>query len=199
MDQDSPNGGPRFTGGADESVSTSRRSFLAARIAKRSLLAELRAGQEGNRPTQPEDLLARWPTDPRQDADVASILFEHYQQRRRRGDEPSREEYKNRFPEHKDSLTDLFRHQDFLHSVGSANAYSAPPLALRVGGEELFGFRLCYELGSGAFARVFLAEQADLASRMVVLKVSNAEGHEPQTLAQMQHTHIVPIYSVHEN
>jgi serine/threonine protein kinase/Flp pilus assembly protein TadD len=66
-------------------------------------------------------------------------------------------------------------------------------------GDELFGFRLCRELGRGAFARVFLAEQCDLAGRPVVLKVSAADGDEPQTLAQLQHTHIVPIYSVHEN
>jgi serine/threonine protein kinase/Flp pilus assembly protein TadD len=66
-------------------------------------------------------------------------------------------------------------------------------------GGELFGYRLCRELGRGAFARVFLAEQAGLAGRPVVLKVSAIEGKEPQALAQMQHTHIVPIYSLHED
>jgi serine/threonine protein kinase/Flp pilus assembly protein TadD len=65
--------------------------------------------------------------------------------------------------------------------------------------EELFGFRLRHELGRGAYARVFLAEQAELAGRPVVLKVSAIEGTEPQTLAQLQHTHIVPVYSVHED
>jgi serine/threonine protein kinase/tetratricopeptide (TPR) repeat protein len=33
----------------------------------------------------------------------------------------------------------------------------------------------------------------------VVVKVSAIEGEEPQTLAQLQHTNIVPIYSVHED
>jgi serine/threonine protein kinase len=65
--------------------------------------------------------------------------------------------------------------------------------------EELLGFRLTRELGRGAFARVFLAEQADLAGRPVVLKVSEIAGREPQTLAQLQHTHIVPIYSLHDD
>ncbi len=51
----------------------------------------------------------------------------------------------------------------------------------------------------GAFARVFVAEQADLADRPVVLKFSRIEGIEPQTLSRLQHTHIVPIYSVHED
>src|SRR5438105_4026064 len=77
------------------------------------------------------------------------------------------------------------------------SAGSRPPLPAV--GTELFGFRLRAELGRGAFAAVFLAEEADLASRPVVLKISSAEGDEPQTLAQLQHTHIVPIYSVHED
>jgi serine/threonine protein kinase/tetratricopeptide (TPR) repeat protein len=66
-------------------------------------------------------------------------------------------------------------------------------------GSELFGYRLGRQLGTGAFARVFLAEQAGLAGRPVVLKISAIDGKEPQTLAQMQHTHIVPIYSLHED
>lgn len=74
---------------------------------------------------------------------------------------------------------------------------SRPPLPAV--GTELFGFRLRRELGRGAFAGIFLAEDASLASRPVVLKVSSAEGDEPQTLAQLQHTHIVPIHSVHED
>src|SRR5438477_214553 len=66
-------------------------------------------------------------------------------------------------------------------------------------GDEVFRFRLRHELGRGAFARVFLAEQADLAGRPVVVKCTTIEGSEPQTLAQLQHTNIVPIYSVHED
>jgi serine/threonine protein kinase/Flp pilus assembly protein TadD len=66
-------------------------------------------------------------------------------------------------------------------------------------GDEVFHFRLGRELGRGAFARVFLAEQSDLGSRPVVVKCSTTEGSEPQTLAQLQHTNIVPIYSAHED
>ncbi len=76
---------------------------------------------------------------------------------------------------------------------------SGTHLRLPKAGQELFGFRLKRELGRGAFACVFLAEQANLAGRPVVLKVSGLAGHEPQTLAQLQHTHIVPIHSVHED
>ena len=73
------------------------------------------------------------------------------------------------------------------------------PLRLPDTGDEVFGFRLGRPLGEGAFARVFLGEQADLAGRPVVLKVTDIEGSEPQTLAQLLHAHIVPIYSLHED
>ncbi len=74
-----------------------------------------------------------------------------------------------------------------------------PKLRLPEIGDEIAGFRLLRELGSGSFAKVYLAKQGHLADREVVLKISAIEGTEPQTLAQLQHTHVVPIYSVHED
>ena len=59
------------------------------------------------------------------------------------------------------------------------------------------GFRLLGELGRGAFAAVFVAQQDDLADRLVVLKVSPHNTGEEISLAQLQHTNIVPVYSVH--
>jgi serine/threonine protein kinase/Flp pilus assembly protein TadD len=64
-------------------------------------------------------------------------------------------------------------------------------------GTELLGFRLLAELGKGAFGRVFLAQQDDLANRHVVLKVSASIDGESRILARLQHTNIVPVYSVH--
>ena len=66
-------------------------------------------------------------------------------------------------------------------------------------GEVLCGFRLVGDLGRGAFARVYLAEEVDLAGRPVALKVSRAIGDEPYSLARLQHAHIVPIHSVHDD
>ena len=52
-------------------------------------------------------------------------------------------------------------------------------------------------LGAGAFGRVYLARQADLAGRLVALKISSEGVGEAQVLAQLLHTNIVPIYSIH--
>ncbi len=64
-------------------------------------------------------------------------------------------------------------------------------------GTEFVGFHLVSELGRGAFGRVYLARQGDLAGRLVALKVASGLGAESNTLAQLQHPNIVPIYSYH--
>ncbi len=62
-------------------------------------------------------------------------------------------------------------------------------------GRRSAAFRLVEELGRGAFARVFLAQERQLADRPVALKVTRRGSREPQTLARLQHTHIVPVHS----
>jgi len=66
-------------------------------------------------------------------------------------------------------------------------------------GDGIAGFRLLSELGRGSFGRVFLAEESLLANRLVALKITKPEGDEPHLLARLQHTHIVPIHSVHDD
>lgn len=66
-------------------------------------------------------------------------------------------------------------------------------------GAEFQGFQLVDRLGAGRFGRVFLAEQRDLANRHVVLKLSTQLWNEADRLARLQHTNIVPIYSVHQS
>jgi serine/threonine protein kinase/tetratricopeptide (TPR) repeat protein len=65
-------------------------------------------------------------------------------------------------------------------------------------GSELAGFHLAAILGRGTFGRVYLARQGDLADRYVALKVSTDLAGESRTLAQLQHTNIVPVYSIHK-
>ena len=62
-------------------------------------------------------------------------------------------------------------------------------------GDEVGPYLLRRELGRGAFARVFLAEQADLENRQVVVKLSTRSTREPWLLARARHAHIVEILS----
>ena len=72
-----------------------------------------------------------------------------------------------------------------------------PASALPEVGQQFLGFRLLHELGRGAFAVVYLAHQHDLCNRLVALKISTDLSVEPSRLAQLHHTNVVPICSVH--
>jgi eukaryotic-like serine/threonine-protein kinase len=61
-------------------------------------------------------------------------------------------------------------------------------------GTRLGDFEVLRTLGLGAFAVVYLARQVSLG-REVALKVSPDVGEEAKTMASLDHTHIVPVYS----
>jgi len=65
-------------------------------------------------------------------------------------------------------------------------------------GESFAAYRILAELGRGAAGRVYLAAQPALADRTVVLKLTPCDGHEHLTLARLQHTNIVPLYTVED-
>ncbi len=65
-------------------------------------------------------------------------------------------------------------------------------------GSSWNGFTIECELGQGAFGTTYLARQQALANRRVVLKCTPTRSDEVQRLAQLQHTNIVPVYSVAE-
>lgn len=99
--------------------------------------------------------------------------------------------------------TDARSQSDPLSSVSRATRPSSeerrPSARFPAVGDTFCGFKLVGELGSGAFARVFLAEQSALAGRQVALKVTTRPTREPQQLAKLRHTNVVPIYSVHDD
>lgn len=80
----------------------------------------------------------------------------------------------------------------------AANGAAPGRLQLPMAGDRFADFELVEELGRGSFARVFLARQSSLAHRPVALKISRGLSLEPDRLAQLQHSNIVPIYSVHQ-
>ncbi len=100
-------------------------------------------------------------------------------------------ELETRFPRWQPQVQALFN----CHRVLSPEL--APP-AFPNPGDWLGDFHLQRELGHGAHGRVYLATQPLLAGRAVVLKVSPDSGGEHLSLARLQHTHIVPLYSVHD-
>jgi eukaryotic-like serine/threonine-protein kinase len=94
--------------------------------------------------------------------------------------------------EHAHLFGDLYR-----EDPQAARRLAEAAVSMPEAGAEFLGFHLLAELGRGALGRVFLARQDQLAGRHVAIKVAADVWGESQSLAQLQHPNIVPIYSVH--
>jgi serine/threonine protein kinase len=161
----------------------------AAEALAGELVAELiHRWRQGER-IRTEDFLARHPQLGEHPEAVAELIYEELCLRQEFGAEVPPEELLRRFPAWRPQLEVLVDCQRLL------GPRLSPPQFPAVG-ETLGDFLLLAELGGGAQGRVFLAGEVSLGHRPVVLKLTSAEAREHLALARLQHTHIVPLYSV---
>jgi serine/threonine protein kinase len=138
-----------------------------------------------------EDYLARYPGLAEHPEAAAELIYEELCLRREAGQPQAAADVLRRFPRWREQLRVVLECQQLLEA-------GPDPLGFPVPGESLGDFRLLAELGRGARGRVFLATQPALADRPVVLKIAPRSGQEHLSLARLQHTHIVPLFSVHD-
>jgi serine/threonine protein kinase/lipoprotein NlpI len=162
-------------GGADSLVSQ-----LAEEMAKR--------WHAGARP-QAEEFLSRHPELCSQPEAAARLIYEEICLRQESGQETASIEVVQRFPQWREQLQDIL--------CQGRPRRPTPSLFPKVG-ETMGGYRIVAELGHGIRGRVFLATQPALAERPVALKITSCDGGEHLSLARLQHTHIVPLYSVQD-
>jgi len=156
------------------------------------LVADLiRRWRQGERPL-PEEYLDRHPALRDHPEAAADLIYEELSLRQEFDEEVPPEEVLARFPQWRAQLEVLF---DCQRVLGPRPAAPEFPSA----GESVGDFLLLADLGRGAHGRVFLASQLSLADRAVVLKVTPLDAGEHLSLARLQHTHIVPLYSVHDD
>ncbi len=140
----------------------------------------------GERPTAQEYLDRHPPLRDRPEAAVR-LVYEEVCLRQEVGEPDASAEALRRFPEWRAQLEVLLD----CHRLLRPEATTSFPEA----GDHFADFRLVAELGRGAAGRVFLATQPSLAGRHVVIKFVARNGREHLSLARLQHTNIVPIYS----
>ena len=85
-----------------------------------------------------------------------------------------------------------FADRELLSAIGREAGEENKPRFPEVG-EHFADCVLVAGLGQGTGGRVFLAKQADLGDRLIVLKVTPFRGGEHLSLARQVHTHIVPL------
>lgn len=142
-----------------------------------------------------------------------NLAFEDYRLRCQAGEVPSPADYARQYrvltddwpspqspaEQFKGAQDDLENRSWFKELFRSeSSTRDASPDDFPQTGIRFLQFELVSELGRGAFGRVYLARQADLANRYVALKVTSEATLEHDRLARLQHTNIVPIHSVHQ-
>ncbi|QDU31830.1 Serine/threonine-protein kinase PknB [Anatilimnocola aggregata] len=119
------------------------------------------------------------------------LICEEYHVRRAASQVVSLDQYCERFPRSSAALRRV---------IGDPNTATTSTAICRTelmadlhAGQRLDDFELLFELGKGAFGRVYLARQVSM-QRQVALKISADKGNEPQTLAQLDHPGIVRVF-----
>lgn len=138
---------------------------------------------------------------------IVALIYEEFCLLEENGEAPAADDFLARYPTHAAPLQRVFGIHEL---VGAGSTAAMPSTSVSIdaeagpsrasfpkAGESIAGFELVEELGRGSFARVFLARETQLADRLVALKLSLRGSREPRTLARLQHTHIVPVYSHH--
>jgi serine/threonine protein kinase len=159
------------------------------------------AWERGEAPVA-EDYLRR--LDPADFQAAVDLIYREYCLAESDGQAPDGESYIARFPRYGEALRRLLRVHGacspsmlgrlFGPDPGPGSPGQVGP-SLPEAGDSIGPYVLRRELGRGSFARVFLAEQADLASRLVVVKIATRATREPWLLARARHAHIVEIVS----
>jgi serine/threonine protein kinase/tetratricopeptide (TPR) repeat protein len=162
----------------------------ATAVLVEALIVEMRERWDRGARPRTEELLARHPELAGRFEAAVELIYEEICLRQQHTTGPTPSELFSRFPQWRGQLEVLLD----CHRLFEETPAPKFPQA----GETLGGFQLLSELGRGARGRVFLARQPALADRAVVLKLAPAEGQEHLSLARLQHTHIVPLYGVHD-
>ena len=124
------------------------------------------------------------------DEAAVRLIYEEVSLRRESGEDVHTTEVIGRYPRWRDELEVLLGCDRMLRPL--TGLVHLPEV-----GEHLGPFLLRAELGRGASGKTYLASEPTLADRPVVLKVISDDQEEHLSLARLQHTHIIPLFSEH--
>lgn len=127
---------------------------------------------------------------------VVDLAYEEFCRRVDAGETADPQAFVRRFPDVAQSLLKVLEVHQYLERHPDAFVASPAAPAWPQAGEEVGGFALVHEVGRGGFSRVFLARERDLGNREVIVKICRQANEEAARLGQLEHPHIVPVFSV---
>ena len=157
------------------------------------LIAEFTARWNRGESPRVEEYLAR--LDKEHPSQAVELAYHEFRLAENDGLDPDINDYLIRFPDQADGIFELYSLYKALRSNSlrlSGESLDHMDLLPEVN-NEIGPYRLIADLGRGAFAKVFLAEQTNLDDRLVVVKVSTRVTEEPLLLARASHPNIVEV------
>lgn len=131
-----------------------------------------------------------------QSPDLADLVCAEFSARRRHAPLPVAE-FIAEYPEFADEIRErlaAFDTDEGTADVGAAESVAAvAALAALAPGRRIDDFDLLTDLGAGVLGRVFLARQRSM-QRLVAVRLSAGRASAPQTMAQLDHAHIVRVF-----
>jgi eukaryotic-like serine/threonine-protein kinase len=119
---------------------------------------------------------------------------------REQGDTPDPDQFCDRFPSIRSAVIRMMLCHLHLADNTALAGKERGAILWPDTGETFLDFHLLQELGSGFFARVFLAAEPKLGNRLVALKIARDGGPiEAKLLGRLMHPNIVPIYSIQDD
>ena len=126
---------------------------------------------------------------------VVDLAYEEFVRRVDAGENTDLHEFAGRFHEVSSSLMKVLEVHEYLETHPEEFC-AEPAVRWPQEGDEVACFTLVRELGRGGFSRVFLAHEKDLGNREVVVKICKELNVEGAFLGQLDHPHIISVYSV---
>jgi len=123
---------------------------------------------------------------------VIDVAYEEYCRRKDAGESIDNQAFAGRFPDIERSLLCLLDVDEYIANEPDSLLANLWPKV----GSEILGFLLVEEIGRGGFSRVFLARQAALGDRAIVVKICGQPNDEAARLGPLNHPNIVRVYSV---
>ncbi|MHC4399123.1 MAG: protein kinase domain-containing protein [Planctomycetota bacterium] len=157
-------------------------------------LSQVKDRRTQGRPLDAQAYLSDRPELAEHKSVVLDLAYEEYCQRVEAGESIDADDFCDRFQPFERSLRRLIEIHDFLEE----HSFGLPGLSVEwpEPGQTFHGFSVLAEIGRGAFARVFLANEIALGNRLVAIKVSLDGAAEAEMLGRLRHANIVPVYSV---
>jgi serine/threonine protein kinase len=135
----------------------------------------------------------------RRDKNTAlDLAYDEYCRIAEAGETPDPDAFCARFPTFQASLRRAIQAHEYL-AANPGLLEEREEIPWPIEGQTYLGYRLVRELGRGAFARVFLAEEPDLANRLVVVKISPRSDTELSALGRLNHPNFITTYTVRQD